>query len=516
MAEQPPELVEQVGYGPRGASWRARQPDGREVLAFQTILTDEPARQAALDRLRRLARISSQRLAPIRGWWADGEGVWVVGDLEQGVSMPDLPGGGFLSPQQAAAISFGVLEGLDALHADGLSHGDLAPESVRVMPDGSVRLTGHQLATVRFPSQEELVAELRDAGRLVCQAFGITPERDNRAAPRAIEHAAPALVVTARAIAGGTMRSDIKAALTALRETSGPLGGSERLSLGAGELAALVATKRTGAAGGQVAYRNLNAPIGSGSVAGPRSTPPRPRPRPRRRQWRRPGLRRRVLPPPPTISPSPAGAAAPRRSWEERTLRPMPADYVEERREGPNWLLIGGVIAIVLLVALGGYFGRGLLLGGTGSEVGGTQASPSGAASPKTSPKSSPTAVVSTPPGQVPVFAPAAAGSVKGVALKANSASCTPGSSCTFNVVVTFAVAGTSHDVTWSFKTVDLCTAKVTDFSGGVITADGTWNTTDGNTTVSLPAAKGQLAVVALSGPDVAASTPVLLGTAGC
>jgi hypothetical protein len=514
MAEQPPELVEQIGYGPNGGTWRARQADGKEVLASQTILTDEPARQAALDRLRRLARIPSHRLAPVRGWWADAEGVWVVGDLEQGVSLPDLPGGGFLSPQQAAAISFGVLEGLDALHADGLSHGDLAPENVRVMPDGGVRLAGHHLATVRFPGQEELVAELRDAGRLVCQAFGITPERDSRAAPRAIEHAAPALVVTARAIAGGTMRSDVKAALTSLRETSGPLGGSERLSLGAGELAALVATKRSGAAGGPLTYRNLNAPIGSGSMAAaPRAAAPQTAPAamPAPRPAMAPLPARTITPPP--AAPVPA---APRRSWEERTLRPMPADYVEERRDGPNWILIGGVIAIVLLVALGGYFGRGLLLGGTGSGTAGSPASPSSASSPKTSPKSSPSAVASAPPGQVPVFAPAAAGSVKSVALKANSAACAPGSSCTFNVVITFAVAGASHDVTWSFKTVDLCTAKVTDFSGGLITADGTWNTTDGNTTISLPAARGQLAVVALSGPDIAASAPVLLGTAGC
>jgi hypothetical protein len=120
------------------------------------------------------------------------------------------------------------------------------------------------------------------------------------------------------------------------------------------------------------------------------------------------------------------------------------------------------------------------------------------------------------PPGQVPVFAPAAAGSVKSVALKANSASCTPGASCTFNVVITFAVAGSPHDVTWTFKTVDLCTAAITNFNGGLITADGSWNTTDGNSTVSVPPAKGQVAVVALSGPDVAASTPLLLGTAGC
>src|SRR5260221_225119 len=182
MAETPPELIEQIGSRPNGATWKARQPDGREVLASQTILTDEPARQAALDRLRKLAP--------------------------------------------------------------------------------------------------------------------------------------PALAVTPRAIAAGTMRSDITAALAGLRETSGPLGGAERLSLGAGELAALVAAKRGGATAGQVSYRNLNAPIGSGSMAVPRAEPARAPAQP-------------VAPAPPRPAPPVPAAAAgtgappasvqPRRSWGEGT-----------------------------------------------------------------------------------------------------------------------------------------------------------------------------------------------------
>jgi len=181
-------------------------------------------------------------------------------------------------------------------------------------------------------------------------------------------------------------------------------------------------------------------------------------------------------------------------------------------------MLIGGVVAAVLLLGLGGWFLRSIFTGTNNTAVIGHPASPSGAitSSAKTSPKASPSAVPSAPPGQVPVFAPAAAGSVKSVTLKAAGGTCTPGASCTLNVVITFAVAGSPHDVTWSFKTVDLCTAAVTSFNGGLITADGTWNTTDGNTAITLPPAKGQLAVVALSGPDVAASPPLMLGTAGC
>ena len=195
----------------------------------------------------------------------------------------------------------------------------------------------------------------------------------------------------------------------------------------------------------------------------------------------------------------------------------MVSDF-EESPAGPNWLLIAGILAAVVVLALAGYFGRGLLSSTdtAGSNPVTMQPSPSGAQSPKASPKASPAASPGAVPGQVPVFAPASAGAVKGVNLKADSASCLPGGSCTFNVVITFSPTGSPHDVTWSFKTYDLCSAAVTSLNGGVITADGSWNTTDGNTTLSVPQAKGQLAVVAISGPDVAASSPLLLGTAGC
>ena len=445
------------------------------------------------------------------------------------MSVPDLPGGGFLSPQQAAAISFGMLGGLEALHAEGLSHGALGPENVRVMPDGSVVLSGHQLSTLRFPSQEELVAEVREAGRVVCRTFGINPERDPRAAPRAIEHAAPALVVTARSMAAGTMGADVKAAISALRETSGPLGGAERLALGAGELSALVATKRGAAAPSAVPFRSLSAPIGS---AGP-ATPRAPEPPPREQSPARPVYPSGITPMPPPVAATPAPATPapappvaaptpPRRSWEERTVKAVPTDY-DDAREGPNLLLIGGIAIVVLLLGLGAWFGRGILLGSGGGNgsgatpvttptggTGGVKATPSPSSRAST-PTPSPSAI----PGQVPVFAPASAGLVKAVTLTP-AAGCSPGASCTFNVVVDLNSPGTSSDVTWKFKTVDLCSGAITDFGGGTITpVNGPWTKTDGNTTLSLPPAKGQLAVVALSGPDVAASTPATLGTAG-
>ena len=57
------------------------------------------------------------------------------------------------------------------------------------------------------------------------------------------------------------MGSDVRAAITGLRETSGPLAGPERLALGAGELSSLVAAKRGGAPAGELRYRSLSTPI---------------------------------------------------------------------------------------------------------------------------------------------------------------------------------------------------------------------------------------------------------------
>ena len=189
----------------------------------------------------------------------------------------------------------------------------------------------------------------------------------------------------------------------------------------------------------------------------------------------------------------------------------MPArDEMEPERTGPNWLLIGGALVLLLVVGLGVWAGRGLL---AGSPVPGGEATPAPAASTFTS--ASPTARPTPTPGVIPTFAPAAAGAVKGVALKAPAAGCSPGTSCTFNVVITFTPAGSPHDVTWTFKVYNPCTGNVADAPGGTITAQGDWNTTDGNTTVGLAAAKS-LYVVALSGPDVAASSPLQVGSGGC
>src|SRR5438105_8056592 len=241
---------------------------------------------------------------------------------------------GPLSPQGAAAASLGVLSGLVALHAEGLSHGALLAENVRILPDGRVRLDGHQLSTLRFPTDGELAAELRTAGRLICDTFGIPLERDPQAPPKAIEHAAPGLVVTARSIAFGNLGRDIELARTGLRDTAGPLAAPERLALGVEQLADMVARRRSGSTiQPEPRYRGLGAGAGAPAMperrlpttapAGPPPPVP-PSPVPPRPAYQPPLPAQPSQPPPAPQAPPPPPPPAPRPAYQP-PQPPLPA-----------------------------------------------------------------------------------------------------------------------------------------------------------------------------------------------
>ena len=479
MINTPPTILEEIAESPAGRVNRALLADGREVAAVQVVLADSTAVEAASDRLRRLARINDQALAPVLGWWVDGTTVWYLTELDEGLSFSRFPSAVVLSPQQSVALSLGILQGLDALYDEGLSHGALGAANVRVDDRGRVRLAGHPLAILHFPSDSELVAEVRMAGRLVCDAFGIPVEK-SPGPPRAIEHAAPALVIAARSIANGTLGHDVKGAAASIRDTAGPLASRERLALGLEELGALV--------GGREPDRTAAPPhpltLGDHPPAPPRTAVPEP------------------------LTPVPARPAVERPivSHSARVHVSPPDSFGDG---APTWQRVAVIAAILIVIAAvigGGIFGARALLGsGSKSAV----ATPAPTATAATSP--SPTGPVA-----VPVYAPPSVGAVKAVILTLDGP-CAIGSSCTVQVQVMFQTQSDSHAVNWGFKIFDRCASTTSDQPGGTVNAQGGWNNTISDSVFTLPAAKGQLAIVAIStAPDRAASQPLLVGPDGC
>src|SRR5205823_2808415 len=124
---------------------------------------------------------------------------------------------GALSPAQAAAVGLGVLAALEDLHESGRAAVTLRPEEVLVGSDGRVRL---RAAGQEHASYSDQMSDLRQAGRVICAALGISLEADP-AGLRPAERAMPAVCATARAIAHGAMGRHAAPARGSFAGTSG-------------------------------------------------------------------------------------------------------------------------------------------------------------------------------------------------------------------------------------------------------------------------------------------------------
>ncbi len=134
------ERLELLTEGPRGRVFHARDREDQgcevelEFVAPGRLTGLEPAErareiQAFLESFRRVHHVAVLRP---RDAGVDPEGrVFLVWDLVQGESVRELLDRcGALPPRQAFEIARQVLQGLEALHAEGRVHGGLLPESV--------------------------------------------------------------------------------------------------------------------------------------------------------------------------------------------------------------------------------------------------------------------------------------------------------------------------------------------------------------------------------------------------
>lgn len=184
-------------------------------------------------------------------------------------------------------------------------------------------------------------------------------------------------------------------------------------------------------------------------------------------------------------------------------------EWVDSTRPpGPPWRLIGGAVAGLLVLAALAYVALGRLTEPPAPTSGGLAAT-----TPTPSPR--PTASASaeaTPPPAPPV----ATGSVKAVTVAANGP-CAAGGSCALEVTVEFPLTTADTEVAWSVAATDVCSGGTTALGTQHVTAQTGWNHVIGDTTVTLPAARGPLRLVATtSSPGTASSPPLQVGSGAC
>jgi hypothetical protein len=119
-------------------------------------------------------------------------------------------------------------------------------------------------------------------------------------------------------------------------------------------------------------------------------------------------------------------------------------------------------------------------------------------------------------PDGLPVVppAPAAAGAVLGVDLRA-LAPCATGAPCSVRLLVRVLPAAGPQVVTWSYLIVDRCTGTAVTAPGGSVTVPASGQRAAVVGTVALPAGRAAGLVAVTRAPAAAASAPVLVGSCG-
>ncbi len=487
---------------PAGARrrWRA-EAGGRPAIAIEAQMGSARDAAAVGARLRRLFGRQDPRLPELLGWAVEGTTVWVLtSDNVGNRSLAELLRAGPLSPAEAAAVTWAVLSGLEAMHEAGVAHGRISPETVVVDASGAVRLEGGWFTPEARGGAGEMVADVEAAGSVGLAALGVANTAGGPAGGAELE--APALTRMMRAIASGASGSNVAGARMALAATAGPLVEPEGLARARERL-----LRRAGA-GLVPSAAPVADPIPT--VLDPQVEEAAPVRRPRSER------------PASTLRPPlEQAAAAPAPAVPARHYVATAADF-ETLDEGFDWarLRVPAIALGIALVLLSLAWVGARALGhhsSPSSSAGVPAAAPSTFAPASATPRGTPTSTSTSAPKPAagPSFGPAASGDVKSVAMQVSG--CAPGGSCSADIVVTTTQAAAANDISWTVRAYNPCTGSTSDVGSGHFTEQAGWTTIDVNQALSLPSAKGQLLLSAVtSAPASAASPAVTVGQGGC
>ena len=135
-------LLRRLGAGGMGTVHEALDADERRVaikVIHESISADPAARQRLRREVELLHRVRHERVARVLDAEVDGVDAFVVTELVEGPTLDEhVHEEGPLAGADLLELAEGLADGLDAIHAAGITHRDLKPGNVMLAPHGPV------------------------------------------------------------------------------------------------------------------------------------------------------------------------------------------------------------------------------------------------------------------------------------------------------------------------------------------------------------------------------------------
>lgn len=160
------QLLERIGAGALGEVFRARDTVHGRTVALKRVPAAFAADEQRLDLLRdtalTLTQVSHPGVAMLYECGAEDGESFVAQEFVPGQSLTQLLAGRPINALRAVDLAVRIVDSLAALHAAGLTHGDLRPDNIIVTPKGQVKLLDAGLAA--FTSGGMMRAQARAGG----------------------------------------------------------------------------------------------------------------------------------------------------------------------------------------------------------------------------------------------------------------------------------------------------------------------------------------------------------------
>ena len=149
------EILEKVGAGGNGIVHRAHDSRLEREVAIKTLSPERSIDDTVRERFRREARLLSRLNHPNIQTVYDfdsADGVeFMVSEYIPGISLGQRMGGEPIAEDEVLSLGLQLSEGLAAAHDKGVVHRDVAPENLRIMPTGQLKILDFGVAELVGP-----------------------------------------------------------------------------------------------------------------------------------------------------------------------------------------------------------------------------------------------------------------------------------------------------------------------------------------------------------------------------